>query len=310
MKKLNWLLASIMMVAILSACKQDAKVEESESKPEKADTYLQIKGMYEQSKTKESARAFINAIQRKAASTEDSLEIRGYYNEGLMVAEKHQLGTEAIAFLMPLLKDYSNDTIKEDYIAKLGSALADLGKTIPANIMISAYEDKYPNGRYDVILSKKKTEDIENPKAYIQLLAEKIFENPDQYGINTANAHKYVDACEAYALVYPESDQTPEFLYRAGEMARTIKTFTKALNIYDWLEEKYPNYEKTPTTVFLKGFMLENTLNEPEQAKEVYQRFVDNYPDHALVPDVQFLLENIGKSDEEIMQIIEEKNKK
>ena len=41
----------------------------------------------------------------------------------------------------------------------------------------------------------------------------------------------------------------------------------------------------------------------------VYNTFLARYPDHQLRDDVQFLLDNVGKTDEEIMDMIE-KNKK
>ena len=102
------------------------------------------------------------------------------------------------------------------------------------------------------------TAEISDIDGYILEIGEKIFENADETGVNKANSQYYVDACEAYALANPNSVASPEFLYKAAEIARTLRTFPKALSLYDSINNKYPQYERAPTVLFLKGFLLEN----------------------------------------------------
>ena len=59
--------------------------------------------------------------------------------------------------------------------------------------------------------------------------------------------------------------------------------------------------------MFLKGFIIENNIKDDSLALKVYQDFRAKYPEHNLADDAQFLIENIGKSDEEILQMIENK---
>ena len=56
--------------------------------------------------------------------------------------------------------------------------------------------------------------------------------------------------------------------------------------------------------LFLKGFLLENDLKKPEKAKEIYESFMQKYPNHAMAKDVNFLIQNLGKSDKEIIEKI------
>ena len=81
------------------------------------------------------------------------------------------------------------------------------------------------------------------------------------------------------------------------------------MSIYDWILEKYPNYEKAPTSLFLKGFIIENNIKDDVMAKEIYNKFLSDYPKHDLADDVQFLIDNLGKSDQEILEMIESKKK-
>ncbi len=256
---------------------------------------------------KTTANNYLKELRSELATSVDKKNTKELLIKGLTVSETHKMGATAIGFLMPLLKEYPASPKKEEYMAKLASALSDIGKKIPGDVLIDSYMSQYPNGQYKELLNGKQNDKFENIDTFIVRLAEQIFVNPDKFGINRLNAQKYVDACEAYALGNSDSGMAPEYLYRAAEMARTLKTYPKALSIYDWIEDKYPNYEKAATTMFLKGFMLENELNDKESARKVYQSFVTKFPKSDLQDDVQFLLDNIDKTDEEIMKLIEKK---
>ena len=256
---------------------------------------------------KASAINYLQEVRNAIAKSDDEVKIKDYLMKGLAVAEEYKMGATAIGFLMPLLKNYPTSPQKEEYIAKLASALSDVGKKIPGDVLIDSYLNQYPNGQYKALLTGKQNDKFENVDTFIVNLAKQIFVDPDKYGINRLSAQKYVDACEAYALGNGDSGMAPEYLYRAAEMARTLKTYPKALSIYDWIQDKYPTYKKSATTMFLKGFMLENELNDKESARKVYQEFATKYPESDLQDDVKFLLDNIDKTDEEIMKLIEKK---
>lgn len=255
---------------------------------------------------KASAQLFSNELRKLIPTITNRAEQETLLVKGLSVSERYKMGPNAIGFLMPLVKDFPENTNSEEYLAKLASVLQDVGKSIPGDILAQAYEKKYPKGKFTNTLKAKVKEDIGEIEPYLMAMAEKVFENPDKFGINKLNAQKYVDACEAFAFGYPNAEKAPVFLFRAAEMARTLKTFPKALNLYDWISSKYPNYEKSATTLFLKGFMLENELNNKEEAKKVYREFLSKYPGHDLEDDIKFLLENIDKSNEEIIKIIDQ----
>ena len=146
-----------------------------------------------------------------------------------------------------------------------------------------------------------------DPVARIKQLRDAINSDPSKFSVNEANARTYVDACEAYAMSMPDAADTPLNLFNAAEVAKSIKSYNKSFALFDWLMEKYPNDPKAPTGLFLKGFILENELNNDNGAKVYYEEFIEKYPSHDLADDVEFLLANLGKSDEEILKMIEAK---
>lgn len=141
----------------------------------------------------------------------------------------------------------------------------------------------------------------------IEEMGKKIFGETDGK-IDFRLANNYINACEMYASVLPSSDQSPELLYKGAEIARTIRSFPRALEMYESLEQNYPNYEKVPLSMFLRAFTLDNDLKRFDDARGLYEGFLAKYPDHEFAEPAKFLLENLGKDDSEIIQSFEEKN--
>ncbi|WP_170110163.1 tetratricopeptide repeat protein [Flavilitoribacter nigricans] len=126
---------------------------------------------------------------------------------------------------------------------------------------------------------------------------------PDTTGrIDLRRANDFITGASVYALISPDGDQVPELLYKAAETARTVQAFTKTIELYDWLIDHYPDFEKVPQAMFLKGFTLDNDLRRLEEARAIYEDFLATYPQDDFADDARFLLDNLGKTDEEIIQ--------
>ncbi len=194
-----------------------------------------------------------------------------------------------------------------DELYAMAQDLENRNKPQVANVIYGNLLKNYPDhAKADELKSKMGTQ---SPAQIIENLKQTRLENPDQYGINRTEAFKFVDACEAYAASAPDDPKTPEYLFDAAEIAKLLKTYDKALSIYDKLITDYPDYQKTPSALFIKAFTLENELGRMEEAKEAYELFLERYPNNDFADDAQFSLENLGKSPEEVLKAIEEKNK-
>jgi len=233
-----------------------------------------------------------------------------YLQRGVNVSMAQGLLSSAPGYLLPLLRNYPNLTSRKQHLLQLGDVMYAIRKRHASNIVYKKLTEEYPN---DAEISKKK-ELIEpealNQEDYLTYLFDQLTIDADKTGINKSAALKYVDAVEAYALVAPSEAQVPRHLYGAAEVARSLRTFPKAMSLYDWILEAYPDSEKAPNVLFIKGFILEQDYNRDEEARAVYQEFLEKYPTHQMAESAQFLLNNLGKSDEEILQEIEKKRNK
>jgi len=115
-------------------------------------------------------------------------------------------------------------------------------------------------------------------------------------------AMEFINFSDATSQLYPARAETPAMLQKAGEVARSIRAFKKAIEIYDTIYEKYPASKQAPQALFMKAFTYDNEMGEKEKAKELYTLFLEKYPNDDFADDTKFLLENLFKSNEEIIQ--------
>ena len=233
-------------------------------------------------------------------------EQKDVLKKGFDLARAKDFNDKAVSFALPLMKAYPEDEDNRDYLFFIGETMVRSKNRETGEFLLQSFINRYPQ---DSRVEKARSM-IQNPildkDAYIQKIAESVFVDPDKFGINTTNAQKYVDICEAHGLAYPNDAKSPEYLYRASEISSAIRTFPKSLSLYDWLIDFYPDYSKTPNALFAKGYLLEEELSKPERSRAAFEQFLAQYPGHELADDAKFLMENIGKSGEEIIKILEE----
>ena len=118
-------------------------------------------------------------------------------------------------------------------------------------------------------------------------------------------AQQYISLTEVYAKSRPNAPESPDQLYKSGEIARSIGDFQKALSIYSTVENYFPQYEKASKALFMQAFTYAEDLNNEEEARRLYEAFIEKYPEDDFVDDAQILLSTLGKTDDEIFQALE-----
>jgi outer membrane protein assembly factor BamD (BamD/ComL family) len=129
-----------------------------------------------------------------------------------------------------------------------------------------------------------------------------------QFGIDTAKANTTIAAYEAYAEAFKDDTLSPEYLFRAADLQRSMRKTDKSVALYDRIIAEFPKSSRAPYSLFLKGFMYENETQEIDKAREIYHQFLATYPEHQLADDVAFSLKNLGKTPEELIKQFEQMN--
>jgi outer membrane protein assembly factor BamD (BamD/ComL family) len=126
---------------------------------------------------------------------------------------------------------------------------------------------------------------------------------------NMDKAKGLIDEYTLFADQYPEDTLSPEFLFRAADIAMNINRGEMAINIYNRILKSYPDFRKAPECLFLKAYVYENNLGQLNKARVYYQEFIDKYPENDFADDAEISIQNLGKSPEELIREFEEKMK-
>lgn len=139
--------------------------------------------------------------------------------------------------------------------------------------------------------------------------SEKKLYNDSLMELDITTADSIINLYSNFANRYSDDSSSAEYLFRAAEICKTLNKGRQSLLYYERVENNYPQFSKMPICIFMQGFVCENLLKDFENAKYHYQRFIDKYPKHALVHDTKILIENLGKSPEELIKSFQEKEK-
>ena len=131
----------------------------------------------------------------------------------------------------------------------------------------------------------------------------------DTTGVHREVAEKLLLAYEDFLKHHSFESISKEYQFRAGELAKAINKPHLAIKHLNGLLERDPDHERAPLALFYKATIVGDMLNEDENAKMIYQEFIDKYPDHPLAESAKESIKLQGKSLDEIVKEFEKKNK-
>lgn len=129
-----------------------------------------------------------------------------------------------------------------------------------------------------------------------------LYAKEGNFHFNDSLANITLDAYLNYANSFKDDSLTAEYLFKAADLYRAKREYQEALELYDRLQKEHAAFKKIPQTVFLQGFVYENDLRQLDNARERYETFLADYPNHDLAKDVKFSLDNLGKTPEQIIE--------
>lgn len=261
--------------------------------------------LYKANPSKETSAGYIAAV-----TLYNSQHLKTETSKKLLIAaqkvatEQGQIVVSA-GIINELIKQYPEDSKTKSRITELVTAMENAGKKEASQALQFFYSKKYPTEETSKNYVSNLGEQPNTTEEYIKMKAERIFMDPSDMGLNKNNSFEYVDAAEAFVMVNPTDTIAPSLLFNSAEIAKTLGTFKKSLSLYDWVINNYPNSKYAPTSQFLKAFILEDNLKNLDAARENYEKFIANYPDHHFADDAAFSLKNLGKSNQEIQEELE-----
>lgn len=161
-----------------------------------------------------------------------------------------------------------------------------------------------------IACGETKVEEAKDEKAellkIISELEERLFANTEKY--DETAAHAIVKHYANFAENYPDDEKTPNFLFKAGEVAMSLNRSGEAVKYFTELNEKYPEFDKSAYAMFMVAFVYDTQIGDTTNAKIAYEKFIETYPNHEMVGDAQASIALLGKSPEDIIKEFEAKN--
>jgi len=113
----------------------------------------------------------------------------------------------------------------------------------------------------------------------------------------------YVTLSQLHAN-FVSSEASPGHLIKSAAVARGYgNTFTAKI-LYNQIITQFEDSPQAAKALFQKAFMLDQN-QENISAEKLYQQFLNQYPEHVLVPQVKILLDEVYLTDEEILKKLE-----
>ena len=275
---------------------------------DQSDGIEQLEAKVEENPTPQDADALI-ALYREYIDThpEEAEQNARYLYRAAGLMYRLNRHNDASMLLKEAVKDYYGASQTANNAFFLATIQEEkLNNPVLATSVYQAIDKAFPNFEEAAEVKAKLSADLPPIQTRIDTLAKGIFDLTTGR-VNRRTANNFIESCDLYSLIVPEDPISPELLHKAGEAARATRAFNSALDIYDRLYQRYPTFEKAPQALFLMAFTLDNDLQRHEEAKALYESFLEKYPEDDFADDTQFLLQNLGKTDEEIIQSFENK---
>jgi tetratricopeptide (TPR) repeat protein len=286
---------SFLLIAMLFfACGSD--------NTEGMDEIIKLEKSLEENPDLDVANALVEEYKKVVEANPDDSEANAkYLYRAASVLYRMNRFSAAESLLKQAIKDHYSASNTPNNALLLGAIYHDKQKNMnSAATVYQALMQSFPEHE-EVQKAKGKLDPTWRPiDERIEQLALSMF-NDSTSRIEYRIANDYINSCELYAMLLPENSNSPSYLHKAGETARSIRTYQKALELYEWIGDKYSDFEKAPQSLFLRAFTLDNDLKRYDEAKVLYEEFLQKYPEDDFADDTKFLLENLGKDDEEII---------
>lgn len=139
--------------------------------------------------------------------------------------------------------------------------------------------------------------------------AEKILMEQAKAGkVDTAMVDGLLADYEGYAATYPNDTMGAVYLFKAADFYRYMHKPLKSIGLYQKIYDNYRAIPKRPYALFLQGFIFENEVGNTTTAKDIYEKFLAEFPNHPIAKDVRVTLNNLGKTPEQLIQEFEARN--
>ena len=115
-------------------------------------------------------------------------------------------------------------------------------------------------------------------------------------------------AYQDYYNKHPQDTAALNYIFEAGRVAVSLEKFEKAVELFANFHDGSANRVRRAEAAYLVAFVYDNHLHLPSKATTQYNKVIELYPESPWAEQSRQALRLVGKTDEEILQFLKEKN--
>ncbi len=215
---------------------------------------------------------------------------------------------DALAYFKLYLSRYPGRPDQADKLSEVISLTETRQQPELNQILYKSFVNRFPQDNRAAGYAAKITNKDISVDSTLHYVGRHMFDD-STFRLDEPMALLYIDGCELAAMADPQLPNAPEHLHRAAETARTLRDIPRAILLYDWIIDVYPQHKRGATSLFLKAFTYDNDLKDFAKAGKYYNEYLSKFPNEEFAESAKFLLDNLGKSEEELKKILEQKSK-
>lgn len=137
--------------------------------------------------------------------------------------------------------------------------------------------------------------------ATIDSLERPLMDNSRALAVDTAKGREIIDLYLHFADSYPADTLAPHYLHQAARVACGMGLIDEMSQSYNRVIENYPTYDNIAECYYEMGLALDNA-GRKEEARKVYEEFLEEFPDHFLANDIRNSLPLLDLSDKMLIE--------
>jgi tetratricopeptide (TPR) repeat protein len=126
--------------------------------------------------------------------------------------------------------------------------------------------------------------------------------------LDRAAGLRLLRAYQDYYNKHPQDTSALNYLFEAGRVAVSLEKYDKAVELLANFHDGSPNRQRRSEAAYLVAFIYDTHLHMPAKATTQYNKVIELYPESPWAEQSRQALHLVGKSDEEVLQFLKEKN--
>lgn len=290
------ILYSLLAICLCACDTGNAEIKEAEesykSEPTK-ENYTRLVTLYDEE------------IKELPQGSEKRLD---YLQRALELSQEQKSNLKVISYLQQILNEYPDHENAIIWLEEMGSLYKVMNRPHVADVFYLSFTERYPQNTKTPEFKKMIRTDVPTADSLLRKLSLEMF-NDSLFRLEADLAYSYVEGCQVYSLINPGDSMSAEYLHKAAETLRSLRAIDRSLKVYDKIIDQYPGHPRASQALFLKAFTYDNNLKELDSARKYYTVFLEKHPDDDFTSSAKFLLENLGKSDDELIEVLQNKQK-